>query len=138
MGGCLSLPRIHPLGGGSSDLNGSTFSHYSLTSETSFLDLYPTIRYVESDSSEWRRSSAPLLEEDEDEEDYEDDEVFTKSDKTMTKNPYKDNINTATNTTTSSSSNNETKDLLLKVDEDEVVVVREAESSSSSHSLSSS
>ena len=32
------------------DLHGSTFSHYSLTSETSILDLYPTLKYVEQDA----------------------------------------------------------------------------------------
>jgi len=47
------------------DLNGPTFSHYSLTSSDSYIDLYPGLSYVESESSsnkaQWRRSSAPLL-----------------------------------------------------------------------------
>ncbi|CAB4067445.1 unnamed protein product [Lepeophtheirus salmonis] len=85
MGGCLSIHRIilAPKSGGG-DLHESTFSHYSLTSESSYLDLYPTFHYVESlhpDSSscngsvvsEWRRSSVPLIEEDEDGENGESD-----------------------------------------------------------------
>jgi len=62
MGGCLSSRR-------QSDLSGNTFSHYSLTSQSEHLDLYPGFRYVETDSSlcevdnqaVWRRSSVPLL-----------------------------------------------------------------------------
>ena len=60
------------------DLHGSTFSHYSLTSDTSFLDLYPTLRYMENDQSsssaftgsccaefnDWRHSSLPLIDDD--------------------------------------------------------------------------
>ena len=60
MGGCLSLRwKFHS--SSSKDLSGNTFSHYSLTSETSYLDLYPNIRYVEHCS--------------EDDEDGEEDEV---------------------------------------------------------------
>ena len=62
MGGCLSLRYKYvpsstsaldlaaaATGGGhgSIGLTGNTFSHYSLTSATSCLDLYPAIRYVE-------------------------------------------------------------------------------------------
>jgi len=58
MGNCLYVLERR-------DLSGSTFSHYSLTSSNSYLDLYPGISYVESDTSshqsQWRRSSAPLL-----------------------------------------------------------------------------
>ena len=57
------------------DLDRITFSHYSLTSETSFLDLYPTLRFMENDQSSssprtesccseynnWRNSSLPLI-----------------------------------------------------------------------------
>jgi hypothetical protein len=57
------------------DLDRVTFSHYSLTSETSFLDLYPTLRFMENDQSNssartescceeynnWRNSSLPLI-----------------------------------------------------------------------------
>ena len=62
-----------------SDLSGRTFSHYSLTSDTSFLDLYPTLKYMEQDQSsssgmsgswrgelsDWRHSSLPLIDDDE-------------------------------------------------------------------------
>ena len=78
MGGCFSLSRKH-------DLSGNTFSHYSLTSQSDNLDLYPgfrsllqpsshlsvnvmIFRYAETDTSTledsqsvWRRSSVPLL-----------------------------------------------------------------------------
>jgi len=59
MGGCLSFWH-------KPDLTGSTFSHYSLNSQSDALDLYPGFRYVESSISEdeqstWRKSSAPLL-----------------------------------------------------------------------------
>jgi len=61
MGGCLSFWH-------KPDLTGSTFSHYSLNSQSEHLDLYPGFRYVETDGSIseddeniWRRSSAPLL-----------------------------------------------------------------------------
>lgn len=61
MGGCLSLRYRLQTG----DLHGSTFSHYSLTSDTSCLDLYPGLKYAENDQtstvSEWRRSSVPLI-----------------------------------------------------------------------------
>ena len=79
MGGCLSLRYKYC----QEDLQGNTFSHYSLTSATSCLDLYPTIRFVgeeeeeEDDDEEevgeaegasrrpnpWRRSSVPLIDE---------------------------------------------------------------------------
>jgi len=59
MGNCLYL--LHK----NSDMNEPTFSHYSLNSSSSYLDLYPSLRYMEADTvsqrSEWRRSSAPLL-----------------------------------------------------------------------------
>lgn len=62
MGNCLYVIRRRELGGG------PTFSHYSLTSTNSFLDLYPGLSYVETEiesscqqSHQWRRSSAPLL-----------------------------------------------------------------------------
>ena len=62
MGGCFSLSRP-------TDLSGNTFSHYSLTSQSDNLDLYPGFRYAETESSTledsqsvWRRSSVPLLE----------------------------------------------------------------------------
>jgi len=49
-------------------LSGPTFSHYSLTSQSDNLDLYPGFRYAETDTSTledsqsvWRRSSVPLL-----------------------------------------------------------------------------
>ena len=62
MGGCLSTQcceyksvvsnsAVWPFGGGGSNrsnrrnLHDSTFTHYSLTSETSILDLYPTLGY---------------------------------------------------------------------------------------------
>jgi len=60
MGGCFSF--LHK-----PDLQTSTFSHYSLDSESSYLDLYPGFRYAETgsvseeDTSTWRRSSVPLL-----------------------------------------------------------------------------
>ncbi|XP_023340465.1 uncharacterized protein LOC111710587 [Eurytemora carolleeae] len=60
MGNCLYILEKR-------DLNGPTFSHYSLTSNSSFLDLYPGLSYVESEScypgcqETWRRSSAPLI-----------------------------------------------------------------------------
>eukprot|EP00092_Neocalanus_flemingeri_P031522 GFUD01034233.1.p1 GENE.GFUD01034233.1~~GFUD01034233.1.p1 ORF type:complete len:166 (-),score=47.41 GFUD01034233.1:469-966(-) len=61
MGSCLSLWHTP-------DLTGSTFTHYSLNSQSSSLDLYPGFRYVETEASMseddqtmWRRSSAPLL-----------------------------------------------------------------------------
>ena len=80
MGGCFSLSR-------KPDLSGNTFSHYSLTSQSDNLDLYPGFRsllqsspssqpsvnvmicrYAETDTSTledsqsvWRRSSVPLL-----------------------------------------------------------------------------
>ena len=64
MGGCFSLNR-----GG--DMSGPTFSHYSLTSQSDNLDLYPGFRYAETEGSTqgtledsqsvWRRSSVPLL-----------------------------------------------------------------------------
>ena len=59
MGSCLSTQcceyrsvnrdGIWPFGRNRSqcDLHGSTFTHYSLTSETSILDLYPTLGYEE-------------------------------------------------------------------------------------------
>ena len=61
------------------DLDGITFSHYSLTSETSFLDLYPTLKFMENDQSSnsvvtngsccadydhWRHSGIPLIDDD--------------------------------------------------------------------------
>ena len=64
MGGCLSLRRP-------ADMSGPTFSHYSLTSQSDNLDLYPGFRYAETETSTqgtvddsqtvWRRSSVPLL-----------------------------------------------------------------------------
>jgi len=63
MGGCFSF--LHK-----PDLQTSTFSHYSLNSESSYLDLYPGFQYAETASvsdeewgapGSWRRSSAPLL-----------------------------------------------------------------------------
>ena len=67
-----------------SDLDGITFSHYSLTSETSFLDLYPTLKFMENDQSSnsamsgsccvdydhWRHSGLPLIDDDSVEGDY--------------------------------------------------------------------
>ena len=92
MGNCLSMDCVGhdmlipiPFHGKSgycsnikNDLRGSTFSHYSLTSDTSFLDLYPALRYIENDQtsssaftgsccvefSEWRHSSLPLIDDD--------------------------------------------------------------------------
>ena len=67
------------------DLNGITFSHYSLTSDTSYLDLYPTFKFMEQDHScgsvatsgsyqgehgNWRHSGVPLIDDDA-------DDVFT-------------------------------------------------------------
>ena len=61
------------------ELDGITFSHYSLTSDTSFLDLYPTLKFVENDEisgsavtsgsfcgdyRNWRHSSMPLIDDD--------------------------------------------------------------------------
>ena len=61
------------------DMDGITFSHYSLTSETSFLDLYPTLKFMENDQSSnsvmtngsccadydhWRHSGLPLIDDD--------------------------------------------------------------------------
>ena len=61
------------------DLDGITFSHYSLTSETSFLDLYPALKFMENDQSSnsvmtngsccaeydhWRHSGIPLIDDD--------------------------------------------------------------------------
>jgi len=60
MGSCFSF--LHK-----PDLQTSTFSHYSLDSESSYLDLYPGFRYAETgsvseeESGTWRRSSVPLL-----------------------------------------------------------------------------
>lgn len=63
MGSCLSLHC-----GLGQDLTGSTFSHYSLNSDSSYLDLYPGLRYAETEASlaeedqaSWRRSSVPLI-----------------------------------------------------------------------------
>jgi len=64
MGACLSLKY----GRYNQDLTGSTFSHYSLNSDSSYLDLYPALRYAETGASlteideiQWRRSSVPLM-----------------------------------------------------------------------------
>jgi len=61
------------------DIDGITFSHYSLTSETSFLDLYPALKFMENDQSSnslmtngsccaeydhWRHSGIPLIDDD--------------------------------------------------------------------------
>jgi len=61
MGGCFSLGR-------KGDLTGNTFSHYSLSSQSEHIDLYPGFRYAETEASvcedsasAWRRSSVPLL-----------------------------------------------------------------------------
>jgi len=61
MGSCFSARRHQ-------DLSGNTFSHYSLTSQSENIDLYPGFRYVETEASlceesqsVWRRSSVPLL-----------------------------------------------------------------------------
>ena len=79
MGGCLSLRfkyvpsssstasgldlAVTRGGGQGHGLTGNTFSHYSLTSATSCLDLYPAIRYMEGGSTESESG-----EDDEDEE----------------------------------------------------------------------
>ena len=50
-------------------MSGPTFSHYSLTSQSDNLDLYPGFSYAETETSTledsqsvWRRSPVPLLE----------------------------------------------------------------------------
>ena len=80
---CCGKKRYHRKVG--DDLNGITFSHYSLTSDTSFLDLYPTFKFMEQDHScgsvatngsyqgeygNWRHSGVPLIDDDA-------DDVFT-------------------------------------------------------------
>eukprot|EP00096_Caligus_rogercresseyi_P006981 TRINITY_DN2414_c0_g1_i2.p1 TRINITY_DN2414_c0_g1~~TRINITY_DN2414_c0_g1_i2.p1 ORF type:complete len:136 (+),score=35.05 TRINITY_DN2414_c0_g1_i2:618-1025(+) len=85
MGGCLSIHSFIGLRS-NQGLQESTFSHYSLSSESSYLDLYPTFHYVECNSSStdddvvssshWRRSSVPLLDEETDEDSDEDGPYF--------------------------------------------------------------
>lgn len=53
MGACLSLRMQYK-----QDLSGNTFSHYSLTSDTSILDLYPTLHA--KDNAQDQRPPLPM------------------------------------------------------------------------------